>query len=316
MNNRRKIFEWTLDGLTILVAIVLVKVAVTRYFPSSRAAGAVLDTFKPGSSFNLDNTDWANNGSTLVMGLQTGCRWCEASMSFYSDILHSNTNNSVHVIALFPQPVSEAQVFLHRYLHQLGDKVTIDVRKVSFDKLGIRETPTLVLLVKHGHVQSSWVGKLSSEQENDVFEALKIRRVRSPVSVEHDVPAASNMSSDLISAAQFVMLRRRVPTLLVIDVDPRSVFRSGHIVGALNIPVNEIEDRAVHEVPGNTIITIYCNYCPPCENSRNSQGINSTCSVGNLFLRQQGFSQVKMLAADLNQLARAGVKVTGARNRN
>lgn len=319
MNKWRRASEWIINILTILVAAILVKTAISRYLPSGSATVATVDTFKAGSSFDLDNVDWASNGSTLVMALQTGCRWCEASMDLYGDILRSNTNNSFHVVALFPQPVPEAKVFLNQYLHQLSDNLA-DVRQVSFGKVGISATPTLILLDKHGRVQSSWVGELSSKQERDIFNALKIRQL--PVSSSNSAaPSASairnrNESLNFITPTQFATLLSRTPSLPVIDIDPRPIFKSGHIVGALNIPIDEIYDRAVHEVPIDMTIVIYCDYCPPCESSEYSQGVQDTCTEANSFLRQQGFSHTKMLAADLNQLARAGIHVTGAGNRN
>src|SRR5579859_3403607 len=137
------------------------------------------------------------------MVLQVGCHWCEASMTFYRDILHSNPKHSFRVVALLPQPVPEALSFLRRYLGQ-GKEELPTVRQIRFDTHGIAGTPTLILLDQKGHVQSSWVGKLSSQQENDVFRALKVRRVTADNSSPKDgnLDVASDLESEALSAEQ------------------------------------------------------------------------------------------------------------------
>jgi hypothetical protein len=214
------------------------------------------------------------------------------------------------VVAVFPGVVPEGRAFLHKYLGDLDAKVN-DTRAVSFNALGIKATPTMILLDTGGRVQASWVGQLSSKQEAGLFRTLQIARVSEGYGNNGGSSLHETPPPQLITADQFALLEKTTPGIPIIDVDPRLVFSRSHPVGALNIPVDEIEDRAVHEVPADSMIAVYCNYCPPCEKSENSEAGNSNCWFANIALRQLGFSKVRMLSADPEELTRAGVKIVG-----
>jgi 3-mercaptopyruvate sulfurtransferase SseA len=100
--------------------------------------------------------------------------------------------------------------------------------------------------------------------------------------------------------------QRLVP---VIDIRSRQDFNKGHIGGSLNIPLDELETRAVHEVPKTATIVIYCDYYAACETKLKSQGIPSACTLGNLVLEKQGFSTIQILKEGLSQIERAGVQI-------
>lgn len=54
-------------------------------------------------------------------------------------------------------------------------------------------------------------------------------------------------------------LRRRIASddVLVVDVRPRGEYEAGHIVGALSIPLDELDDR-LDELPADVEIVAYC----------------------------------------------------------
>jgi hypothetical protein len=58
-----------------------------------------------------------------------------------------------------------------KYLADLGIAVD-DVRQARLTSLGIRGTPTLLLVNKDGVVRSSWVGRLRPEKELEVMARL------------------------------------------------------------------------------------------------------------------------------------------------
>ena len=72
--------------------------------------------------------------------------------------------------AVLPQPVAEAQ----QYLGSAGVHVD-EVRHVQLNTLGVRATPTLLLLDDAGVVTDVWVGKLQPDQEVQVLTALEKR---------------------------------------------------------------------------------------------------------------------------------------------
>ena len=297
-----------IDVLTIIAAGLFVFAAVSRYVKSDATVEAQTNAFEPGTTLGIGITQSTGGPATLALALQKGCRYCEASMPLYRDLLGSDTENRIRVVALFPGAASEGRVFLHEHLGNLDAKVK-DIRTVNFDAVGIKATPTLLLLDNRGRVQASWVGQLSSKQEAALFGRLQITRV--PDGYRNNGASSSDETPppDLITADQFALLEKATPGIPIVDVDPRPEFSRSHPDGALNIPVDELEDRAPHEVPANAMIVVYCNYCPPCEKATSSEKGNSNCTFANIILRQLGFSQIKMLSADSDQLIRTGVKI-------
>jgi phage shock protein E len=86
---------------------------------------------------------------------------------------------------------------------------------------------------------------------------------------------------------------------LVIDVRSPEEFRSDHVPGALNIPLNELRDRLPREVPDkNRVLLLHC-----------LSGMRS--GHGRRQLQRLGYTNV----LNLGSLARTKQIVNGARNR-
>jgi thioredoxin-related protein len=317
----RSTYEWVLNGLSGLVAVILVVALVIRFIGQRHEA---IDNAKievqPGQILRLPNTDWAKSRRTLVMVLQVGCQWCEASAGFYQELLRANVRNAFHTIAVLPQSVSESRNFLHI----LGVDVA-DVRQFDLRTLGIGGTPTLVLVDSTGHIQASWIGQLSPELEDGVFDRLGLHHTsmesdRSHGSVVLRRSETSSFSS--ITARQFVELYRAKRDLPIVDIDPRPEFALHHIAGALNIPIMEIGSRAIHEVPKDSTVVVFCNFRPSCQPGSMSERLQaysfvgnpnqSYCGLGEWDLQQLGFRQLRVLSDDLAQLAKSGVRIASS----
>lgn len=120
-----------------------------------------LQTIALGSKVSLPGVEWAKNGKTLVLALQTGCHFCSESAPFYQRLIQAATTKGVKVVAIFPQPLAEA----HAYSLALP---TSDVRQASLNSLSVGGTPTLILVNEKGEVAAAWVGKLPSDKEAEV----------------------------------------------------------------------------------------------------------------------------------------------------
>lgn len=168
MNNLNKRINLALN---LLIALVLVSIGVVviRHYWHTRSAVPPRDYGVPtGSKISLPDIDWENNGQTLLLVLDTGCQYCTASAPFYQRIVRETAHNRrVRLIATFPQEISEGK----QYLRDLN--VPIDeVRQSSLNALGVKGTPTLILVNSKAEVLQSWPGQLSSEAEREVL--LKI----------------------------------------------------------------------------------------------------------------------------------------------
>lgn len=71
------------------------------------------------------------------------------------------------MVAVLPQPFTEAQQYLS------GAGVHVDeVKQATLGALGVRGTPTLLLVNDVGVVTDVWVGRLQPDQETQVLTAL------------------------------------------------------------------------------------------------------------------------------------------------
>lgn len=170
MNLSRKI-ETTANLATIAVAVVISTVLLKAYFVSGQSGrsfsvASVPETFR-GKSLDAHvlGVDWARNQRTLVLAISTTCHFCTESAPFFRRL--AAANKDVKTVAVLPQPVSEAMEYLR------GEGVQVDeVRQVPLNVLGVRGTPTLLLVNNAGIVTDVWVGKLEREQESQVLSAI------------------------------------------------------------------------------------------------------------------------------------------------
>jgi thioredoxin-related protein len=149
----------------VLIGIVFVR----NYLPSLRPRNNNHDyRVAPGSTVSLAGVDWRKNGQTLLLVLDTKCAYCKASAPFYQDLARAATQNRrVQLVAVLPQDIRESK----QYLSDLN--VPIDqVRQSVFDVLGVKGTPTLILVNQNGKVEQSWAGKLPPEQETEVLKRI------------------------------------------------------------------------------------------------------------------------------------------------
>jgi hypothetical protein len=302
MKSAKKVLDWVLNVLTVVVALFLVGMAARHYLAPNQDLNPAL---RHGALVSLSGINWAEQGRTLVIAMQVGCHWCEESADFYRDILASNSKNTFHAVAVLPQSALESKVFLD----SLGVHFS-DLRQAEIRTLGVSGTPTLILVDRTGHVESSWVGKLLSEQENAVFKELGVKRVSAGPGDK--TPMSGALDSDAFTGKELHRMTQTQHFVPVIDIRPRANFNKSHIAGSLNIPLDELEARAEHEVPKDVSAVMYCDYYAACERKLKAQGVSSYCSLGRLVLEKHGFSRIKILKENLGQIERAGVLIVRA----
>ena len=124
-----------------------------------------------GQRLALPGVDWEKNRRTLVLALQTGCRFCSESGPFYERLAEQRARfGETRFIAVLPQTPDESRSFLS----QLGVRVD-DIMQGSLANIGVRGTPTLLLVNSGGIVTEAWPGKLGPQAEQAVLSRLTIR---------------------------------------------------------------------------------------------------------------------------------------------
>lgn len=168
MNLSRKI-EITANVATIIVGLLLTVILIERYLvPHPAPATASVSGLARGSSVDGRpiGVDWKKNHQTLVLAISTTCHFCKDSVPFYRRL--GGIEKSVKMVAVLPQSVSEGK----EYLEGKGVRVD-DIRQVQLNTVGVKATPTLLLVNDVGVVTNIWVGKLPPEQETEVLTAVE-----------------------------------------------------------------------------------------------------------------------------------------------
>lgn len=168
--------ELTTNIAIITVAVLLSIVLVKHYIlPRVQPDVSALDsppTVPTGTKVSLQDVNWAANKRTLLMVLSDGCRFCTESADFYKKLVQERAkHNDVRIIAVLPQEVGTAQA----YLNKLGVSVD-EVRQSPLNVVGVRGTPTLILVDDKGLVTASWVGKLPVEKEFEVLNRFLVSK--------------------------------------------------------------------------------------------------------------------------------------------
>jgi len=164
MNASRKLE--TIANVAIVVASVALLTSV--YKDRQRDIKPRRPEIAIGAAVPIRDVDWAANQKTLVLALNTNCRFCTASGPFYKRLTESlPPDKRVHLLAVFSQPVAEA----HEYLRRLGVAIA-DVRELNTTAIPVAGTPTLLVVDQHGRVLKKWTGQIGPEQESEVFKGL------------------------------------------------------------------------------------------------------------------------------------------------
>lgn len=168
--------ETTANLATIVVAILISAVIVRTYvFPPPDLRGAFVTSASEavkGKSLAGRSlaVDWAKNRHTLVLAISTTCHFCRDSVPFYQRL--GAKQKEVKIVAVLPQSVAEARQYLD------GAGVHVDeIRQVPLNTLGVKGTPTLLLVNEVGVVTDVWVGKLQADQEAQVLTSLEMKPV-------------------------------------------------------------------------------------------------------------------------------------------
>lgn len=162
----------------ILIALLLGVVLVKRYLlpqePAAPSAAAPVEArIQPGTKVELPGVEWKGGEQTLVLVLSETCHFCTESAGFYQKLAQAKAQQGgqPRLIAVLPQEVSKGQA----YLSKLG--VSVDtVMQAPMSAVGVRGTPTLILVDGAGLVKESWVGKLPPEKEAEVMSRLRPER--------------------------------------------------------------------------------------------------------------------------------------------
>jgi rhodanese-related sulfurtransferase len=225
-------------------------------------------TIGPSARISIKGLDWSKSEQTLLLVMQEDCKYCAKSSRFYREIIEGlSGRNDVRVVAVFPESVSDSE----NYLSQLGLSIN-DRKEVSLLSLGIKEVPTLVLVNNNGVVNNVWIGQLPPKKEAEVITALRLKNIR-PV------------SEWMIDEKEIKQRVERHEQVTIVDLRDRTAYTQKHRDGSKNIPLDELDARAMNELSETDTIVL---------DGADDLATDSAYSM----LSRQGFSSVFILRQD------------------
>lgn len=296
---RNRITNLIIGALTVFLAATLAK----EYFYASKPVNRfqAKSISLTGSRLFVQGVDWESAEQTLLLVLDENCPYSRQSMPFYKQLAeHAAGRGDVRLLGAVETSAESGQ----RYVEE--NDVQVDVIKWDFRKLGILQTPNILIVNRAGDVTKQWTGYLSPLGEADVISQLFGKSevaMGEAVTPNAAPPSSSNLQGgphginihDLVN----LMKEQRVTPL---DLDDRESYAVEHIAQAKNIPADELYIRASNELDKGATIVLYTR----TYNRR---------FLGNVqVLKRQGFDKVKVLTGGLDGWKSAGLPVATAQS--
>jgi hypothetical protein len=165
--------EKVTNVVIILACAFLIGTLARNYYLSRKPDPRIQPGIQKGAVVKLPGAASGNQQPampTLVLALSKNCHFCQESVGFYQKItaLKNSSPQGLRLVAVLPQSKEEAA----SYLKEQGIGVD-EVVSMEISKLGLRGTPTLLLLDGQNKLEELWVGKLNDSQEEQVMTRLK-----------------------------------------------------------------------------------------------------------------------------------------------
>jgi hypothetical protein len=158
----RRLIEIAANVAILVVAIIIVRNLVWSGWPPQQQ----LEAPQVGTNVSLPGIKW-DEGTTLVIALQKGCRYCEESSAFYRRLYNQRSGSKPRKLALLPGEKTETA----RYVSEQGVLVD-DIVNTSLSDINVSLTPTLLLIDRSGKVRDVWVGKIEARREGEVAQRI------------------------------------------------------------------------------------------------------------------------------------------------
>jgi thioredoxin-related protein len=157
----------------IVACIFLVGTLIRNYYFNKNSEVGSLPEFTKGTEVKLPLAAASGQPSalpTLVLALSKSCHFCSESVPFYKKLasFKNSSPQKLRLVAVLPDKQEDAEAYVK------GNGIGVDaVISMPLANLGVRGTPTLLLLDGQNKIEEFWVGKMTESEEAAVMERLK-----------------------------------------------------------------------------------------------------------------------------------------------
>lgn len=114
----------------------------------------------------VEDLDWGVSEKTLVLAFSSRCLYCIESLPFYKRLGEIEPVSS-QLVALTREPAETGVEFFSE-----ADVDLTVLPNADLSRLGVRGTPTLMLVDNSGTVLDVWRGRLTPDQEETILASL------------------------------------------------------------------------------------------------------------------------------------------------
>jgi thioredoxin-related protein len=170
-NRVKQITDVIVTICLVVVSITFVAFAIAHFRSTQNAEASTasrLPSLKKGDVINVGASPASKpDQRTLLIALQTGCRYCKESVPLYRDLSSRAKSLNLKLIFAFPQSQSEGQSYL------LANGIHADdIRQLSFSNIKVAGTPTVILLDSQNKVIDFWKGKIPDANLPNFYNSL------------------------------------------------------------------------------------------------------------------------------------------------
>jgi peroxiredoxin len=155
--------------VAVIAAAAAVCLVVARQYATGASPGTP-ESFR-GKTVNLASITSSPSSRNVVLALSQSCHFCQDEMPFYRTLGESARGTKTHVYAVFPPAETASDQFL------ASRSVRVDgVASETLGALGVRGTPTVLVVDAKGKIERAWVGALNDAQKQELLQTVQSER--------------------------------------------------------------------------------------------------------------------------------------------
>ncbi len=202
---------------------------------------------------------------TVILVVSRTCSYCARSKQFHQRLIAESKRLSLPVILDLPETRGAES-----YIKTLANGAPVKLRS---DKgfLGVPMTPTLLIVNSEGVITDMWTGLMTSDEEAMAFQRLG------------QGDQTTDFFKGSLSESQIGRMLEQ-PDVTLLDIRDRDSFGQNHRSRSVNIPFDELEVRARHELNQRALLVVDCE-----------SGVETPCDAADTILRERGFHKIAYL---------------------
>jgi len=170
LNVLKRNLDTVINIATLICIVSLIAFFGYRWtFPQNQQSNYEEDFAEGKTLAEVPNLNEGKYEKSVILILNTDCKYCNASMDFYKKLANTKYNaESGQLAALFSQP----KEIVDKYVKDKNFPIRT-IPGANFEKLKVGLTPTVVVIDKKRQIIKSWFGQLKTEQEQEVIGNLE-----------------------------------------------------------------------------------------------------------------------------------------------